>query len=85
VTVLGHVQRGGLPSALDSIIGATLGKTAVDLVAQEKYDQMVAWRDGETVGIPLQEVVDNSPILVDPNCNLVQTARALGTYVGEIT
>jgi len=84
VTVLGHVQRGGLPCALDSIIGATLGKTAVDLVAQEKYDQMVAWRDGETVGIPLQEVVDQSPLLVDPNCNLVQTARALGTYVGEI-
>lgn len=84
VTVLGHLQRGGLPSALDSIIGASLGKKAVDLVAQESFDNMVAWSDGEPTAIPLEEVVSKSPILVDPNCNLVQTARALGTYVGEV-
>lgn len=84
VTVLGHVQRGGLPSALDRIMGSALGKSAVDLVAQETFDQMVAWRDGEATGVPLEMVVEQSPIVVDPHSSLVQTARALGTYVGEV-
>jgi 6-phosphofructokinase 1 len=84
VTVLGHVQRGGLPSALDRIMGSALGKTAVDLVAQDCYDQMVAWREGEPIGVPLQSVVEQSPLSVNPHCELVQTARALGTYMGEV-
>lgn len=86
VTVLGHVQRGGLPSALDRIMGSALGKTAVDLVAQEDYDQMVAWREGEPTAVPLQAVVEQSPVRVNPHCacDLVQTACALGTYMGEL-
>lgn len=84
VSVLGHIQRGGIPSALDRIIATTFGKVAVDLVVHEQYDQMVAWRHGEVVSIPLEEVLLQSPIPVDPNGSLVQTARGLGIYVGEL-
>ncbi len=84
VTVLGHVQRGGLPSAGDRIMAASMGKTAVDLLAKEKYNSMVAWQNGKPTTVALEAVLKASPILVDPSGYLVQTARSLGTYVGEL-
>jgi len=84
VTVLGHVQRGGLPSALDRLVAASFGKAAIDLIAQEKYDRMVAWQNGQVVDVPLKEVIDQSPSPVNPHSFLVQTARALGVYVGDL-
>lgn len=83
VSVLGHIQRGGLPSALDRLIATTFGKTAVDLVAQGDYDKMVAWHDGKVIAVPLEEVLHRSPTSVDPNSYLVQTARSLGAYIGD--
>lgn len=84
VTVLGHVQRGGMPSAIDRIIATAFGKAAVDLVAQEQYDQMVTWQKSQVVNVPLEDVLLQSPSPVSPNSYLVQTARALGTYIGEL-
>lgn len=84
-SVLGHIQRGGIPSALDRLMAAALGKTAVDLVAQGQFDQMVAWQGGQVVAVPLEAVLAQSPISVDPNGCLVQTARALGIYIGDRT
>lgn len=83
VSVLGHIQRGGIPSALDRLTAAAFGKTAVDLIAQGKSNQMVAWQNGRVVAVPLEQVCDRSPLSVDPNSDLVQTARALGIYMGE--
>ena len=84
VTILGHVQRGGLPSALDRIVATALGKTAVDLLAEDKHDRMVAWQNGQPTSVPLEEVLQRSPILVNPRGYLVQTAQSLGIYVGEL-
>lgn len=83
VTVLGHVQRGGMPSAFDRLIATAFGKTAVDLVVEKQYGQMVAWQNGQVVSVPLQEVFTNSPRFIDPKDPLLATARALGTYVGN--
>ena len=83
VTVLGHVQRGGIPSAFDRLLATVFGKTAVDLVAADNYSQMVAWQNGRVTSVPLQEVFLNSPRSVNPQDELVETARALGIYVGE--
>lgn len=84
VTVLGHIQRGGIPSASDRLLATVFGKTAVDLVAAENYGQMVAWQNGRVTSVPLQEVVINSPRSVNPQDDLVETARALGIYVGDV-
>lgn len=84
VSVLGHIQRGGIPSALDRLVATAFGKAAVDLVAQEQYDQMVAWQNGQVVAVPLQEVMLQSPAPVDANSYLVETAQALGIYIGEL-
>lgn len=83
VSVLGHIQRGGIPSALDRLVAAAFGKAAVDLIAQGQTHQMVAWRGGRVVPVSLEQVREFSPMLVDPNCELVQTAQALGIYIGE--
>ncbi|MBD2439273.1 ATP-dependent 6-phosphofructokinase [Nostoc sp. FACHB-110] len=83
VSVLGHIQRGGIPSALDRLTATVFGKAAVDLIAQEKYDQMVAWQNGQVVAVPIADVVAKSPSPVDPGGYLVQSAHSLGTYVGE--
>lgn len=84
VSVLGHIQRGGIPSAIDRLTAAAFGKTAVDLIAQGQRHQMVAWQSGQVVGVPIEQVCVNSPQSVDPNSNLVETARALGIYVGDL-
>ncbi|MBR8833408.1 MAG: ATP-dependent 6-phosphofructokinase [Stigonema ocellatum SAG 48.90 = DSM 106950] len=83
VSVLGHIQRGGIPSALDRLTATVFGKAAVDLVAQEKYGLMVAWQNGQAVAVPLKEVVAKSPLSVDPHSELVEVASSVGIYIGE--
>ena len=83
VTVLGHVQRGGAPSALDRLIGTAFGKVAVDLIAEETYGQMVAWHNNHVTTVPLDQVFADSPLLVNPKGFWVETARSLGIYLGE--
>jgi 6-phosphofructokinase 1 len=83
VTVLGHVQRGGQPSMHDRLLATAFGVHAVDLVAQGKYDRMVAWHDRGVIDVPISSVVAGSRS-VDPMGALVHTARGLGVYVGEI-
>ncbi|WP_089093559.1 ATP-dependent 6-phosphofructokinase [Nodularia sp. NIES-3585] len=81
VSVLGHIQRGGIPSALDRLIATAFGKAAVDLLATGQSAQMVAWQNGQVVAVPLSAVLASSPCLVDPDNFLVQTARSLNTYI----
>ena len=55
--VLGHLQRGGPPSAFDRILGARLGAAAVDLVLAGDYGKAPVLRGGQIVPIPLSETV----------------------------
>jgi 6-phosphofructokinase 1 len=82
VSVLGHVQRGSTPSPLDRILGAAFGVAAVDLIAQEKYDRMVAWVNREVVDVPIADAIAQYSA-VDVHGTLVRTAIGLGTYIGE--
>ncbi len=82
VTVLGHVQRGGTPSPLDRLIGSAFGVAAVDMIAEEKYDQMVSWQQREVRSVPLEEAIKHYGI-VDPQGTLVRTARGMGICLGD--
>jgi 6-phosphofructokinase 1 len=84
VTVLGHVQRGGQPAMQDRLLASVFGVHAVDLVAEGRYDRMVAWQDRGVVDVPIDDVVIGARG-VDPKGPVVQTARGLGIYVGEPT
>ncbi|NET40248.1 MAG: ATP-dependent 6-phosphofructokinase, partial [Cyanothece sp. SIO1E1] len=90
-TVLGHVQRSGTPSSFDRLLATAFGKHAVDLIATEQYNQLVVWENGEVHSKPLEQVI---PLIkqrhqagcctdpVDLNGFMIQTAQALGIYVG---
>jgi 6-phosphofructokinase 1 len=82
VTVLGHVQRGGAPSARDRLMASIFGAHAVDLIAAGRFDRMVAWRNRQVVDVPIEDAIRNNQA-VDPAGPLVRTARSLGIYVGE--
>ena len=55
VTVLGHLQRGGTPTAFDRVLATRFGVAATDLAVAGRFGEMVALRGTELVGIPLQE------------------------------
>ncbi len=74
VTVLGHVQRGGAPSAFDRVLGTTLGAGAVAALARGETGVLVGQRKGEVVTTPLSEVVGKHKPL-DPK--LFELARVL--------
>lgn len=82
VTVLGHIQRGGIPSPMDRLLGSAFGVAAVNLIAHEKYDQMVAWRNRQIVSVPIAEAIETYST-VNPQGTLVQTARGLGICLGD--
>lgn len=55
--ILGHIQRGGPPSAYDRLLATRYGVAAIDLVNQRKFGRMVALRNSTVVDIPLREAV----------------------------
>lgn len=57
VTVLGHVQRGGTPTAYDRVLATRCGITAVDLIKNGVYGKMVALRGNKVVPVDLEEAV----------------------------
>ena len=67
ITVLGHVQRGGSPSAFDRILATALGAAAVDylLSSEDPQPVMMGLRQNQVVPVPLEEVVANSHRAVD--------------------
>ncbi len=81
-TVLGHVQRGAMPTAEDRLLAAAFGVRAVDLLADGKADRMVAWWNRQVIDVPLEKVVGRSRT-VDKDGALVRTARALGICLGD--
>jgi 6-phosphofructokinase 1 len=66
VTILGHVQRGGKPSALDRVISTWFGIAAIDAVHEGAFGEMVTLRDGRVERIRLAEAVAALK-LVDPD------------------
>lgn len=82
VTVLGHTQRGGSPTPQDRLFASAFGVHAVDMVAEGKFDRMVAWSSRDCIDVALADVVDQ-PHTVDPNGSAVRTARGLGICLGD--
>jgi len=82
VTVLGHLQRGGMPSARDRLMASVFGVHAVDLIAQGRFNRMVAWSDRQVVDVPIVEGLAAYQG-VEVEGSLVDTARGLGISFGD--
>ena len=59
VTVLGHVQRGGTPTANDRVLATRFGIAAVDLIKEENYGKMVALKGNKIEAVNLEEAVSH--------------------------
>lgn len=59
VTILGHIQRGGRPSAFDRLLGTRLGVAAVEALIAGETNKMVGLKSGDMMLVPLSDVVSN--------------------------
>ena len=57
VTVLGHIQRGGSPTAFDRVLGSRYGIRAVDLIEEGKFGMLVIWKGNRITHMPLTKAL----------------------------
>ena len=74
-------EEGNL-SAQDRVLASVFGTHAVDLIAQGKFDRMVAWQNRHVVDVSIQQAIAGYQA-VDINGSLVKTARGLGICFGD--
>ncbi len=74
ITILGHTQRGGTPTAVDRILASWMGKAAVDAILDGHRNMMIAGVDEKIHAIPLGEVVKGTRTL---DLNMLEIARML--------
>lgn len=79
--ILGHLQRGGSPTAFDRVLATRFGTKATELVAEEKFGYMVALK-GKDVKEALIEKAASKLRLVTPDHPLIKSAEAVGTCLG---
>ena len=81
VTVLGHLQRGGIPIAFDRILSTRYGVAAAHLAAKQKYGQMVCLRGTKISSVEIKDAIKNLK-KVDVDGELVKVAKSLGISFG---
>lgn len=82
LTILGHLQRGGTPSASDRVFATWLGTECADLLNERQYGVMLALQGNTLKRVPLQEVAGTIR-LVPPDHPLIAAGRRVGTSFGE--
>lgn len=74
VTILGHLQRGGSPTAADRILASRMGAAAVDALLEDQRNVMIGIRNDEIVYIPFSKAIKNDKPI---NRELLNTLRRL--------
>ena len=82
LTILGHLQRGGTPSAADRLLATRLGTACAELMNEQVYGVMVAVRGEDVKAVPLEEVAGRDK-LVPLSHPWIRTARLVGTCLGD--
>ena len=82
VTILGHLQRGGTPTAYDRWLATRFGTAATELLIKGKYSEMVCLRGLEIKSAPIEEAVRTLRRVSLDNPE-IQTARKVGTSFGD--
>jgi 6-phosphofructokinase len=82
VTVLGHLQRGGSPTAFDRVLSTRYGTGAVNLVMAGRFGEMVCLRTPEIKSVALAEAVGELR-MVPIDGDLIRTARQVGISFGD--
>lgn len=82
VTILGHLQRGGTPTAFDRWLATRYGVKATQTLAEREFGKMVSLQGTQITTIPIQQAVQNLR-LVNPQGEEVQSAKATGVSFGD--
>ena len=80
--VLGHLQRGGMPTGYDRLLATRFGAAAITAIANERWGEMVALQSPHLVTIPIEDVISEEK-RVDLSHDLVQAARFTGISLGD--
>ena len=80
--ILGHLQRGGMPTGYDRLLATRFGGAAAQAVADETWGHMVALQSPHIVTIPIKEAISEIKN-VDPEHDVVMTARRTGISFGD--
>jgi len=81
-TILGHVQRGGTPTAYDRVLASLFGVKAAELALEGRFGKMVTFKNNEISSVPLEEATRDYNY-IDKDSYLVQAARGLGISFGD--
>jgi len=81
-TVLGHLQRGGVPIAFDRILATQFGVKAMELAMEGTYGEMVAYHHPDIVSVPFLKAISKYNV-VNTDSSLVKTARGIGMSLGD--
>ncbi len=82
LTILGHTQRGGTPSAADRLLATRLGTACAELIREKQFGIMVAARGDQAVAVPLAAAAAQRKS-VPPDHHWVRAARRLGVCLGD--
>ena len=80
--VLGHLQRGGMPTGYDRLLATRFGAAAITAVQNGKWGEMVALQSPHLVTVPIENVIREEK-RVDPLHDIVQAARSTGISLGD--
>ena len=83
VTILGHLQRGGIPSAADRLLASRLGTKAATEILNKNFGNMIAAKSDTTAIVPVSKVA-NRKKYVPLDHHWVDAARKLGTCLGDV-
>lgn len=82
LTILGHLQRGGTPSAADRVFATWLGTECAKALHEKHYGVMLALQKGELARVPLEEVAGTTK-LVPVDHPFIESGRSLGISFGD--
>lgn len=82
ITILGHLQRGGIPSSYDRLLATRLGTACASFIQQEKFGVMVGAKGESVQAVPLEDIVGRRRVV--PNDHAwIKSARSVGTSLGD--
>lgn len=81
-TVLGHIQRGGTPTAFDRVLATSFGHHALELVMGGAFGKLVVWQGGKLGEVDIESIAGKQR-KVNLDSPLLKAARAVGTVMGD--
>jgi len=81
-TILGHLQRGGIPNAYDRVLATQFGVKAFEMVLAEDFGKMVSYKHPDIVSVKIEDAISVYNV-IRPDDQLLHTARGIGISMGD--